>query len=316
LPQLRRSDYKGDVDWGSLVPGKRFASVAVGVALSMVAVASAPATPVVRPIAGASIAAMDCSAATATQLVNDNKLNNFLLPKPVVQVLCGPFTGPGSQAMAATIGAATCWSPQSWAVFNLTAAGWQLVFTQGAFLLGPLVAVGGDIRETTPVFRSTDPRCLPSGGAHARTWHWDGARFVDGPWKQVKKPTTSRKPKKATHGTSRTSASFYSPSRNISCEMDDERVGVGSHVYCQSIAHPHSVKMSLAGRLTICRDGTLATTHCLGDAGEHTPVLGYGKHITLAHFRCESQKAGVSCTVIKTGKGFRIDSAGVRRLGP
>jgi len=98
--------------------------------------------------------------------------------------------------------------------------------------------------------------------------------------------------------------------------MDDQRVGVGSHVYCQSMAHPHSVKMGLAGRLKICRGGTLTTTHCLGDAGEHTPVLGYGKHITLAHFRCESQKAGVSCTVIKTGKGFLIDNAGVRRIGP
>jgi hypothetical protein len=313
---MATGDYKGDVDWGSLVPGKRFAVVAVGVAVFMVAIASASATPVVRTVAGASSAAIDCSAATATQLVNDSMLNNFLLPKPVVQVLCGPFTGAGSQAMVATIGAGTCWSPQSWAVFNLTTTGWQLVFTEGAFLLGPLVAVGADIRETTPVFRSTDPRCVPSGGTHARTWHWDGARFVAGAWKQVKKPTRPRKPKETRHGTPRTSASFYSPSKNISCEMDDEREGVGSHVYCQSVAHPHSVKMSLAAGLTICRDGTLATTRCLGNPGEHTPVLQYGKHITLAHFRCESQKAGVLCTVIKTGKGFRIDSTGVRRIGP
>jgi hypothetical protein len=278
----------------------------------MVAVSSASATPAVRTIAGASTAAMDCSTATATQLVNENRLNDFLLAEPVVQVLCGPFTGPGSQAMVATIGAATCWSPQSWAVFNLTAAGWQLVFTQRSFVLGPLVAVGGEIRETTPVFRSTDPRCVPSGGAHARTWHWDGTRFVAGAWTQVKKPT---QPKKAAQPASRTSATFYSPSRNISCEMNDGRAGVGSFVYCQSLRRPHTVKMGLDGRLKICRDRTITTTHCLGNPGEHTPVLGYGKHITLKHFRCESQKAGVRCTVIKTGRGFRIDSAGVRRVG-
>jgi len=113
-----------------------------------------------------------------------------------------------------------------------------------------------------------------------------------------------------------TSASFYSPSRNISCELDDGRAHVGSVVYCQSLAHPHSVKLGLDGRLKICRGGTLTTTGCLGDAGEHTPVLGYGKQITLRHFRCRSEQAGVTCTVIKTGKGFRIDRTGVRAIGP
>jgi hypothetical protein len=152
-------------------------------------------------------------------------------------------------------------------------------------------------------------------GAHARTWDWDGARFAPGLWQRVQTPMTPTQRKTATRGTSRTSASFYSPSRNISCEMTDGRAGVDSHVYCQSLAHPHSVTMGLAGRLKICRSGTLTTTHCLGDPGEHTPVLRYGKHITLEHFRCDSKQVGVSCTVIKTGKGFLIDSAGVRRIG-
>jgi hypothetical protein len=113
----------------------------------------------------------------------------------------------------------------------------------------------------------------------------------------------------------RTSASFYSPSRNISCEMNDGRPGVGSYVYCQSVARPHSVKMGRDGQLSICREGSLMTTHCLGDPGEHTPVLAYGRHITLTHFRCASLQTGVTCTVIATGKGFRIDRAGVRRVG-
>ena len=291
---------------------RRRALVAGAVPLLLALLVSASAAPAVRPVAGARIAAGDCSEATATQLVNDNHLNGFLLPKPVVQVLCGPFTGPGSTAMAVTIAAGTCWSPQSWAVFNDVGAGWRLVHVQGAFLLGPLVAVGGDLRETTPIFRSTDPRCVPSGGSHARIWHWDGSRLVAGPWKRA---TKGKRTKKPTKPAGRTSAAFYSPSRNVSCEMNDGRPGVRSYVYCQSMVRPHSVTMGLDGRLKICHDTSTATTHCLGNPGEHTPVLAYGKRITLTHFRCTSEQSGVACTVIKTGKGFRIDRDGVRRIG-
>jgi hypothetical protein len=295
---------------GDLVQVKGCVLAAV-LAVLMVVVVTAPAAAVGPPTA-ARIAAADCSETTATQLVNDNDLNGFLLPKPVVQVLCGPFTGPGSEAMAVTIGAATCWSPQSWALFNSTGGSWQLVHLQPAFLIGPLVAVGADIRETTPIFRSGDPRCIPSGGSHARVWHWDGAHLVAGPWKQVKKGKSAKKP---TRSTSRTSATFYSPSKNASCEMNDGRPGVGSYVYCQTWKRPQSVKLGLDGRLKICHDTSTTTTHCLGNPGERTPVLAYGKQITLKHFRCRSEQAGVTCTVIKSGKGFRIDRTGVRRVG-
>ena len=113
----------------------------------------------------------------------------------------------------------------------------------------------------------------------------------------------------------RTSASFYSPSRNISCEMNDGSAGVGGGVYCQSLMRPQSVKLGRDGRLTICRDQSITMTHCLGDPGEHTPVLAYGRQITVGHFRCRSAQAGVTCTVISSGKGFRIDRAGVRAVG-
>jgi hypothetical protein len=276
----------------------RRALAAVGVVVFVMAVSSSPAA-----------AAPDCSKATATQLVNDNDLNGFLLPDPIVKVLCGPFTGPGSTAMAVTIAAGTCWSPQSWAVFNYVGDTWHLVHEQGAFLIS-FVAVGGDLRETTPIFSRGDPRCVPSGGSHARTWHWDGSKLVAGPWQRVSKG----KAKKG-KSTTRTSAVFYSPSKNISCEMNDGRAGVGSFVYCQTWDRPQSVKMGLNGRLKVCHDASTATTHCLGNPGEGTPVLGYGKHISLKHFRCSSSQGGVTCTVIKTGKGFRIDRDGVRRVG-
>ena len=109
-------------------------------------------------------------------------------------------------------------------------------------------------------------------------------------------------------------ASFYSPSRNLSCEIDD---GYASLVraYCQSLNRPHSVHMGLDGKLTIC-GGTSAATRCLGNIGEHTPILGYGKQVTVGRFRCRSEPAGVTCTVIKSGKGFLINSAGIKRVGP
>jgi hypothetical protein len=108
----------------------------------------------------------------------------------------------------------------------------------------------------------------------------------------------------------RTTASFYSPSHNLGCELDDRRAGVPNEVYCQSLKAPHSVRMGLDGRLKICRG-----EQCLGNPGEHTPTLAYGRQVTVGRFRCFSLRAGVKCLVIRSGKGFLIDKAGVRRVG-
>jgi hypothetical protein len=274
------------------MPGRRHLLVALTAAVLATGCALSPA----RALA----AAPACDKATAIELVNDNDLNGFLLPDPVVQLLCGPFTGAGTQAMVVTIGAATCWSPQSWAVFRVQGDAWQLVQFEPAFLAAPLRITGTAVHEKTPVFRNGDPRCVPSGGTHSRVWRWNGTRFVPGPYDGA--PAR------------RTVATFYSPSRNVSCEMNDGRTGVGTYVYCQSMAHPHSVKMGLGGRLKICRSAKASTAQCLGNPGEHTPVLRYGHHVSLEHFRCRSARSGVTCVVIRTGKGFRIDRTGVRRV--
>lgn len=115
---------------------------------------------------------------------------------------------------------------------------------------------------------------------------------------------------KVTVGTSgTTSAAFYSPSRNLSCEMAD-RDARGSYVYCQSVKTPKNVRLSLDGRLKICRG-----TKCLGNPAENTQILRYGRKMTIGRFACSSQKAGVKCTVIRSGKGFLISRTGVRRIG-
>jgi hypothetical protein len=247
-------------------------------------------------------AAEHCSRQAAEQVAGSHSGFVGSVSDPIQQVLCGAFAGPGSNAMAVTFAAATCWTPQGWAVYRFRNGAWELVLDRpGVFLIRGLVAVGRDLEEKTPVFRSTDPRCVPSGGRRTRSWHWTGTRFVAGAWHRTKA------------GAPRTSADFFSPSRNIACEMSDGRGG--SRVFCESFAHPHSVKMGVRGRLNICHGGTPTTSHCLGDPGEHTPVLRYGRRISTTHFRCRSEQSGVTCTVIATGKGFRIDRTTVARVG-
>lgn len=254
---------------------------------------------------GTSTATSGCSRAKARQLVEQHHLNGFLLPNPVSQVLCGPFTGPGSQAMAVTILAPTCWGIQRWGVFRFASGTWRLVLDQPAYLVPPLVAVGSEIRETTAVFRSGDPRCIPSGGAHARIWHWNGSRLVAGPWKRVAKGEPEAR-------------GFDSPSLNISCGMFDD--SSFRQVVCQSRTPPQKVTMDSVGRLSTCRDRTPSDSNnnCnLGDRGEG-PIrpLAYGRQITVGRFRCLSLEIGVRCTVIRSGKGFLINRDGVSRVGP
>jgi hypothetical protein len=248
-----------------------------------------------------------CTEATARQLIAEHGLNSFLLPNPVLQLLCGPFTGPGSQAMAIVVGPLpTCWPSQEWAVFSLTGGEWKLVLEQTRFIDPPLVAVGGDIRETAPIFRPGDSRCIPTGGSHARLWRWDGTRLVAGPWKQVKPPDPI------------TDAQFYSPSRNLDCGMTDGpfsngRPNVGV-VVCWSLKPTRLVSLGRNGKLGICR----RRPGCTADFGEspRPQKLAYGRQITVGRFRCFSLRIGVKCIVVRSGKGFLINRAGIRRVGP
>lgn len=112
--------------------------------------------------------------------------------------------------------------------------------------------------------------------------------------------------------------SFYSPSRNLSCVMLD-----GSHtssfrngVNCQSVALPHAVSMGLDGQLKICHGLTACVYPHPGVSDIPKMVLGYGKQITVRRFRCQSLHSGMKCTVIQSGKGFLINSAGITRVGP
>jgi hypothetical protein len=297
------------MDGGRIVTSTRsWRRVAVLVLLGLAAMGAALALPGAQDAAGA--AAAECSeqaaiaAATPLQLVSNPQLEH------PVTVLCGAFLGAGSRAMAVTFTNGTCVPDTGWAVFRDAGGTWQLLDPPGEVkdVILPLTAAGNDIREEYAVYRSGDNPCHPSGGTRARLWHWDGTNLVAGTSTQVQPP--------AGGGQANTSAAFLSPSRNLSCEMNDRRPNVGSYVYCQSFNRPHSAKLTLSGRFTVCRDRSRLTTHCLGDPGEHTPLLAYGHQKTVGRFRCRSRHDGITCTVIRSGKGFRIDGAGVSRVGP
>jgi hypothetical protein len=86
------------------------------------------------------------------------------------------------------------------------------------------------------------------------------------------------------------------------CEIDDN-AQIGHLVYCQDSRTAESVKMSTRGKIKKC-----TTKYCLGDAGENTPTLGYGKATGSGPFRCLVSKSGLVCTVTN-GRGFVISQS-------
>ena len=235
-------------------------------------------------------------------------LNPFFLPHPIVQLICGPFTGSRSQAMLVTIGAATCWTPQQWAVFRFTGGAWHLVADKHVFIFPPVRARRGDLTVTSPVARPGDSRCNPTGGKLAKTWHWNGRRFVVIASKRTPPPTHVLE--------------FYDRglSRVVGCEIDDSTVvRGGGQVECTSYNSTVVQKAVLngSGRVVVCSQPIKGTSDpCqLGNLGDRVPAYGVGKSIVLAGFRCQVLQAGVECTVIASGKGFLFGPSDVTPVG-
>jgi len=109
---------------------------------------------------------------------------------------------------------------------------------------------------------------------------------------------------------SSTGTEFYSPSKNISCEIDFN-FGPSSltSTLCLTISPPKSVTLGTDGSLTEC-----SGQNCLSNAGVNTPTLAYGQSITLGPFTCASSTAGMKCT-LASGDGFLISSSAITALG-
>jgi hypothetical protein len=258
---------------------------------------------VVARTGGTSTGSAECSTAEALAVATRlNLVPDPTLDKPVARVLCGAFTGPESEAMVAVFARATCLPNYGWALFSFSGGAWQLAAngSHPGFVID-LVAVGPDLRETVPIWRQRDLHCFPTGGTRARTWHWDGSRLVAGSWTQV----TKGEPR---------ARGFYSPSKNIYCGMSDNSMFRGAD--CYSYVPPQKAVLNAAGRVTICRDRGSRNRCNIGNPGEGTPKLRYGRQITVGRFRCRSRISGVRCTVIRSGRGFLINRSGVSRVGP
>ena len=236
--------------------------------------------------------ASSCSKATA--LAESEKLGivpDPTLPSPIAKVFCGPFTGPGSQAMVVSFARGTCLPTSGWAVLALRRGEWGLVFRRSGF--SQIAPSGSDIRETLYLFRSGDSPCNPTGGKKVRSWHWNGSRLVSSP-------------------VGRTTVHLYyfvTPSRNISCGVGDE-----DEASCTSRNRPHSVTLRASGAVTICRG-----SRCVfGNSIPKYPVLAYGQVDEQLPFRCRSETTGVTCVLVggkANGKGFFISRDTVKRVG-
>ncbi len=249
-----------------------------------------------------------CSKATADRIVSQMYPADDRFPAdgqrpPVVQVLCGAFLGPGSQAMVFSIPSAGSATSFEWVVFSLKGGEWQRVMWRqnGAHL----AAVGSDIHEMIFILRPGDPRSSPTGGTRSRTWRWDGARLVPGPWTQV---TPGKKA--APPAGSGALAHFKTPSGNIVCLAHRSSVLCGIHSGLRppparrtcTIGSPNLVFIQLPAT------GRASVSFCMGDPGpfvgeEDARVLGYGKRLSRGGMICRSEVAGVTCRN-PTGRGF------------
>jgi hypothetical protein len=214
------------------------------------------------------------------------------------QVACGPFVGPGSRAMAVMIAHGVCLPNVGWRLFAFTAGAWHEIPVDNN-LIGQLFirADGGDLLEGAPVYRPGDSDCNPTGGAQERRWHWDGTHLVAGPWHRLRE----RKPR-----------SFFSPSRGIDCTMGDN--DFAASVSCESRRPPSPASATLepTGRVTTCRGAQCVASTLPSTI---TTELPYGSALAVGRFRCRSEPSGVTCAVIRTGRGFTINNAGAKRVG-
>lgn len=102
---------------------------------------------------------------------------------------------------------------------------------------------------------------------------------------------------------------FHSPSRNIECEVDVPHKGA-SDAYCQTFSPPRSVILHANGRMRECHGGP----GCVGNGPENAFTLRYGHTLRYGPYRCRSSRRGVTCVVVRSGHGFSISRAALRRF--
>jgi hypothetical protein len=131
-----------------------------------------------------------------------------------------------------------------------------------------------------------------------------GSLYIYGPAGTTAAPATA---------SPKTDVRFHTPSRNISCELFDDKTS-HAEVACLMLSPQAVVRLSPSGRVTICQHQP--QNRCTGNFGEGGPFrqLAYGSSTKAGRFRCSSETQGVTCVVIATGRGFLINRDGVTRV--
>jgi hypothetical protein len=98
---------------------------------------------------------------------------------------------------------------------------------------------------------------------------------------------------------SATVCEFYSPTQNISCEIDP------TTELCLTLQPPQAAHLAADGTYTTCTGAT-----CLSNAGVGTQSLAYGTSTSNGTFTCVSRQTGMTCTA--AGKGYTISTSGIQ----
>jgi hypothetical protein len=128
-----------------------------------------------------------------------------------------------------------------------------------------------------------------------------------------KRHTDTRSLRGGSHVTRPTAGgiAFFSPIHGpgINCEIDYHRgPGIPNEVFCERFTRSVAVRLAPDGSTTRCHGN-----RCLGDPGENTPTLGYGKVRKVGPFRCLSSRAGMLCTAT-SGSGFILSRTSVQTI--
>ena len=78
--------------------------------------------------------------------------------------------------MAVTFVLGVCMPTEGWGVFRFSGGSWRLVLRRSGYnAYAPLSALGTDIGRRRAGLRGPVTGLFPSGGTHARIWHWNGS---------------------------------------------------------------------------------------------------------------------------------------------
>jgi hypothetical protein len=213
-----------------------------------------------------------------------------------------------------------------WVIANVTWTGWGTSSAHGVGIsdasdCNPNCAAGTRKRTPATIVLSNPMRLLGHTvygcfqltipAVPAANQHLCIKRATSGPGYRYESSGTGTTPAKPAAGSD---ARFYTPSRNISCEIFDDG-GAQADVGCLMINPQASVNLGPDGHADICQHR--ANGHCTGNFGEGPSFrqLPYGRSVSVGRFRCSSATTGITCIVRATGKGFFMSVQLVRPVG-